>query len=187
VLGQHLGLCFDACHQAVQFEDPKRAWSELVAAGIPVGKIQLSCALAAPGESADALGPFDEARFLHQVRRRGGDGALDARSDLGEALREETALSRDGDWRVHFHAPLHWRPEAGEALGTTVDDLLCLLPEIVTAERLPHLEVETYTWSVLPERLRPRDDESLIEGIAREIEFIERALAPLGIRREASA
>jgi len=186
-LGQHLGLCFDACHQAVQFEDPQRAWSELVAAGIQVGKIQLSCALAAPGESADLLAAFDEPRFLHQVRRRSGDGTLDARADLGEALRERGALRRDGDWRVHFHAPLHWRPEAGDALGTTVDDLLRLLPEIVTGDRLPHLEVETYTWSVLPERLRPQDDESLIEGIAREIEFVERALAEIGVVREASA
>ena len=186
-LGQHLGLCFDACHQAVQFEDPARAWSDLVEAGIQVGKIQLSCALATRGESADTLAPFDEPRFLHQVRRRRQGGGRDSRSDLGLALGENEALSRDGDWRVHFHAPLHWRPQAGEPLGTTVDDLLRLLPEILKAERLPHLEVETYTWNVLPEHLRPQDDASLIAGIAREIEFVERELARVGIRREASA
>jgi len=182
-LGQHLGLCFDACHHAVQFEDPVRSWAELADAGIQIGKVQLSCALAVRGQSASLLEPFDEPRFLHQVRRR-SHGRVEGREDLGHALSGERALSRDGDWRVHFHAPLHWRPEEASAMSTTSPELVRLLPAIAGSESLPHLEVETYTWGVLPEALRPRDDASLIEGIAREIEFVERELAAVGVERE---
>jgi sugar phosphate isomerase/epimerase len=183
-LGQHLGICFDTCHHAVQFEDPMRSWTELADAGIQVGKVQLSCALAVGGESASVLEPFDEPRFLHQVRRR-RDAVVDGREDLGHALSGERALTRDGEWRVHFHAPLHWRADETSVMSTTAPELLRVLPAIAESESLPHLEVETYTWNVLPTAVRPRDDASLVEGIAREIEFAERALGDFGIHREA--
>ena len=186
-LGQHLGLCFDACHQAVQFEDPVEAWRSLQDAGIPVGKVQLSCALEVPAASPPAakelLAPFDEVRFLHQVRRRPASGVIDGRTDLGHALFGREALARDGDWRVHFHVPLHWRPSEAEGLHTTAADLVRLLPAVLENESQPHLEVETYTWGVLPDHLRPRDDSTLIQGIAREIEFAEREVTRCGAQR----
>src|SRR5207244_11910122 len=92
-------------------------------------------------------------------------------------------LAAPADWRVHFHAPLHWEPQA-QGLRTTATDLLALIARVAATRPLPHLEVETYTWNVLPESLRPRDDQTLVEGIAREIEFAERALAACGAQRE---
>ena len=184
VLERHLGLCFDACHQAVQYEEAPASWRAITDAGVRIGKVQLSCALRLPaalgGEAARRLGPFDEPRFLHQVRRRSRDGRLRSWMDLGPALGEKGCEGEET--RVHFHAPLDWAP-AEDELGTTVESLGGLAAVIAGARPLPHLEVETYTWTVLPESLRPRDDAGLIEGIAREIRFAEGLFAPLGIRR----
>src|SRR5256886_2470970 len=90
IVDRHLGLCFDACHQAVEFEDPAAAWTKIAAAGIRVGKVQLSCALEVPAEASSRaegrLRPFDEIRFLHQVRRRDRTGVIEGWTDLGPAL-----------------------------------------------------------------------------------------------------
>lgn len=183
---RHLGLCFDACHQATQFEDPVSAWRKISDAGIRVGKVQLSCALEVAGDGPTAAGqlaPFDETRFLHQVRRRPQTGTIEAWPDLTPALAARGGSSEHAEWRVHFHVPLHWEPQ-DEALHTTREDLLALISEIAAARPLPHLEVETYTWNVLPESIRPTDDASLVEGIAREIEFAERTFAGCGAARD---
>src|SRR5438046_6033364 len=187
VVDRHLGLCFDACHQAVEFEDPAAAWRKIAAAAIRVGKVQLSCALelpeAASSQAEVRLRPFDEIRFLHQVRRRDRKGVIEGWTDLGPALAARERLAAPADWRGHFHAPPHWEPQA-QGLRTTAKDLLALIARVAATRPLPHLELETYTWNVLPESLRPRDDETLVEGIAREIEFAERALAACGAQRE---
>src|SRR5213078_3846072 len=172
---------------AVEFEDPAAAWRKIAAAGIRVGKVQLSCALEVPEEASSQaevrLRPFDEIRFLHQVRRRDRKGVIERWTDLGPALAARERLAAPADWRVHFHAPLHWEPQE-RGLRTTATDLLALIARVAATRPLPHLEVETYTWNVLPESLRPRDDQTLVEGIAREIEFAERALAACGAQRE---
>lgn len=187
IVDRHLGLCFDACHQAVEFEDPVAAWGKIAAAGIRVGKVQLSCALEVPAEASSGaearLRPFDEIRFLHQVRRRDRAGVIEGWTDLAPALAARERWASPADWRVHFHAPLHWEPE-GHSLRTTAKDLLGLMAPAAATRPLPHFEVETYTWHVLPEVIRPRDDATLVEGIAREIEFAERALAACGAQRE---
>jgi sugar phosphate isomerase/epimerase len=171
----HLGLCFDACHQAVAFEDPARALSALRAAGVVVGKAQLSSALVvrAPGSAAarKLLAAFDEPRFLHQVRARLDDGRLAGVDDLSAT----GALPEDRPWRVHFHVPV-LRELVGE-LGTTRDFLGDVLAALQGWDPVPHLEVETYTWSVLPEADRPRDDAGLIEGIAAELRWVLQEVA----------
>jgi hypothetical protein len=186
IVARHLGVCFDACHHAVQFEDLAESWTAIQDAGIHVGKVQLSCAVEVSSDvssrAAELLGPFDEPRFLHQVRRRAA-GEVRGWMDLAPALDEGLG---GGDLRVHFHVPLHWRPEA-PGLGTTARELLSLFPPAARTRPRPHFEVETYTWTVLPESLRPRDDATLNEGIARELAFAERELAALGAVREAGS
>ncbi|MEM7238869.1 MAG: metabolite traffic protein EboE, partial [Pseudomonadota bacterium] len=105
-LHRHLGLCYDVCHAAVEYEDPQGSIDELSAHGVPVHKLQLSAALHVPSVTPDAraaLARFDEPTYLHQVVSRRGD-ALHFESDLPEALaRKDT----DGEeWRIHFHVPL---------------------------------------------------------------------------------
>ena len=175
VFQDHLGVCFDACHQAVAFEEAPAALRSLRAAGVAVGKAQLSSALVvnAPGspEARRRLLAFDEPRFLHQARARRDDGSLAAVDDLPDSA----ALPDDRPWRVHFHLPIHREP-AGE-LGSTRGFLEAALRELGTWEPVPHLEVETYTWSVLPEDQRPGDDASLIAGIAEELRWARERVA----------
>jgi sugar phosphate isomerase/epimerase len=168
-----LGVCLDVCHLAVAFEQPRAALDRLAAAGLPLVKVQASCALEAvrPGdaETRAALSIAAEPRFLHQVRSQGG--AVD---DLDEALRG--GLPADGPWRVHFHVPVD--AERLGPLQTTrpvlVETLRALLggPRALTR----HVEVETYTWSVLP-----GDHGDLIEGIAAELAWTRGQLRALGL------
>jgi sugar phosphate isomerase/epimerase len=169
-LRDHLGLCFDTCHQAVAFEDADHSLEALEHAGVPIGKVQLSSAVEVPDPSTaagrQALAPFDEPRFLHQVRARRPSGEVAAADDLDQA----TALPTDGPWRVHFHVPIH--RELVGALRTTRPFLQDALAHLRQRPTLPHLEVETYTWNVLPADERPRNDAQLVEGIAHELRWV---------------
>jgi len=182
-LRDHLGLCFDVCHQAVQFEDPAESLGRLAAAGVRVAKIQVSSALEvrdpARADLADALAPFAEPRYLHQVRCRDADGRLHGRRDLPDALAD--GFARSGPWRIHFHVPIQHAAAAG-GIGTTRDAILRTLDHLaaVPAPR-PHLEVETYTWLVLPPARRPRDQASLVAGLAGELAWLEREMTRRGL------
>lgn len=177
-----VGVCLDACHLAVQFEDPHAAVAGLTAAGVPVVKAQLSAALRAPDPASAAWLPeFVEPRFLHQTRERGTVGVSGV-DDLDAAL--DGGLPGAGEWRVHFHVPLHADPArttSGELLST-IDALLCG-PSPVTR----HLEVETYTWSVLPEAQRPRDSDGLVRGIAAELAWTRDRLIDTGLTPAAAS
>jgi hypothetical protein len=169
---RHLGLCFDTCHQAVAFEDAVEALHALRAAGVAIGKLQLSSALVIekPAAAAALLSSFHEPRFLHQARARLDDGRLAEADDL-----DQTALlPADREWRVHFHVPIH-RAAVGE-IRTTREFLERALAETRGWQQPPHFEVETYTWSVLPEAERPRDAAGLARGIADELRWAREQL-----------
>ncbi|TDC80342.1 metabolite traffic protein EboE [Streptomyces hainanensis] len=185
---RRIGVCLDTCHLAVAFEDPSRALAALAEAGLPVVKAQVSAALhaATPAdpETRAALSRYTEDRFLHQVRELPAEGGVVARDDLPEALTGPEPLPAAGPWRVHFHAPLHQRPEP--PLDTTTDHLERTLGELFGGDeaRTDHLEVETYTWSVLPERHRPTDDAELAAGLAAELRWATGALHRAGLTTE---
>jgi sugar phosphate isomerase/epimerase len=168
----HLGVCYDFCHQAVAFENPKDVVGQLTSAGVAIGKVQVSSALELrdPADAAALarLAAFDEPRYLHQTRARDGGGYCD---DLPEALQR---LPRDRPWRVHFHSPID-RDVAGP-LGTTRADLQLALEQLRSGTVTSQFEVETYTWSVLPEAERPADDAALATGLAREVASARNAL-----------
>lgn len=176
---RHLGICFDTCHMALQYEDLPASLARFESEGIRVGKIQLSSALSVkhPGrnpEAVDALRAFDEPRYLHQ---------LTARTDGGEVLRLDdlpllnvagAPWDRAAEWRCHFHVPVD---KAGYGpLDTTRADLEALLDAVRRLKSPPDLEVETYTWSVLPEGERPAGPAGLVEGIARELAWAKARL-----------
>lgn len=170
---EFVGLCVDTCHLAVSFADPVEAIDSIDAAGLRVVKVQASSALhvsdPSSGAARAALAAFDEPRYLHQVREPGADAVLGA-DDLPEAFTELPGLK---PWRVHFHIPLHHVPSA--PLETTADVLRRTVAEV---GRRPysdevHLDIETYTWSVLPE-----PPAGIIEGITAEIEWARTRLLP---------
>ncbi|GAA1525265.1 metabolite traffic protein EboE [Actinomadura kijaniata] len=170
------GVCLDACHLAVAFEDPAEAVDRLVAAGSPIVKLQASCALELDGGAdREALRAFAEPRFLHQTRAGGGAAA----DDLDAAL---DRLPADEPWRVHFHVPLHAAPEP--PLRSTRHVLEDALAALFGGERAltPHVEVETYTWEVLPDP--PDGPDALADGIAAELAWTADRLTALGLKRE---
>ena len=178
----YLGVCLDTCHLATAFENADDAVARLTAAGLAVVKSQLSAALhvADPGAATAVLGEFVEDRFLHQVREPGPDGRLLARDDLPEAL-DAARLPGEQPWRVHFHLPLHTAPRP--PLANTDDELFAAVRALLGGERAltDHLEVETYTWSVLPADTRPTDDSGLIAGLAAELAHARDHLHALGL------
>lgn len=166
---RHLGVCYDVCHQAVEFEDAAAAIGALDAAGIRINKVQVSCAIEIedPDDAAqrEALLRFAEPRYLHQTMGRSADGSIVRLVDLTESfLRQPSADFRAArPWRVHFHVPVDARRIG--PLHTTRPELERALTALRSLSYRPHLEVETYTWPVLP----GADPVTLVDGLAREL------------------
>jgi sugar phosphate isomerase/epimerase len=184
------GVCLDTCHLAVAFEQPAAALDRLRRASLRVVKLQASCALQVddPGSAAAraALARFDEPRFLHQTREApaatGPDlnGAQpDGADDLGVAL--AGGLPGFRPWRVHFHVPLHAAAEP--PLRATRDVLTGTLAGLFGGQTAgtSHVEVETYTWQVLPAGQRPDGPAGLVAGIAAELRWLREQLLALGL------
>lgn len=179
----YLALCFDVCHQAVMFEDCYQSLERLRDAGVPVGKIQLSnamiCRLPPEGDPRRdqvlaTLGTFAEATYLHQVKALDAQGRRVAWPDLPAALEGCAGFS---ELRIHFHIPLFSEhlllPELSGsqvALAQTFDYLAA------HGEFRPVLEVETYSWGVLPTQLRPTTELAQLEGITAELRWVEEQL-----------
>ncbi|GIJ25640.1 xylose isomerase [Micromonospora qiuiae] len=180
-----LGVCLDLAHLACAWEEPAAALDRLAAAGLPVVKVQVSAALEAADPAGDpaALRRWVEPRFLHQTRAAGCAAAADpadpawASDDLDAALDAELP----GPWRVHYHVPLHAPPEP--PLGSTVPVLRAALAALLAGPDAgcDHLDVETYTWGVLPAARRPSTDAELAAGIAAELGFARDELVALGL------
>ena len=169
---EFVGVCLDTCHLAVSFADPAAALRRIADAGLRVVKVQASAALHVerPSDPASraAVASFSEPRYLHQTRELRADGVVLAADDLSEAL---DSLPAEGPWRVHFHVPLHLAPTP--PLTATTDVLVTVLDAIrdIPHGDEAHVDVETYTWTVLPGGV---DD--LVAGIAGEVRWAAAAL-----------
>lgn len=177
LLRRHIGVCYDVCHAAVEFEDPLLAMQRLLQHGIAIPKIQLSCALRIARMQAalvPALQRFDDGVYLHQVVVRGADGQLQRFADLPQALAAFATGTAEGEWRVHCHVPLYWQAdEQGAGLASTAAELRATLRGLKSLALSDHLEVETYTWDVLPPELKT---DSKAVAIARELAFVLKEL-----------
>ncbi len=172
---EHIGVCLDTCHLATGFEDVRDAVRRLDDAGLPVVKLQASAAVhvehPAEEESRAALRRYAEDRFLHQVRERHGHRTT-GRDDIDAALDGARPLAGRAPWRVHFHVPVH--AELEPPLASTRSELAGALRELLGGEHpgVDHVEVETYTWDVLPAGQRPEDDAGLVAGLAHELRWV---------------
>jgi len=170
IIGKHLGICFDTCHMALQFEDLADSLSRFMDHGILISKIQLSSALNAvySAEVGRRLSAFLDPVYLHQVKIADGSGGVVSFRDLPEALSEAGPALRNGhEWRVHFHVPLYF---AGDGiLETTSSELTEGFFQTLSACGCPHLEIETYTFNVLPEDLRSK---GMIGSIVEEFAWV---------------
>ena len=174
---EHIRVCWDTCHQAVEFEEPAEVLARFDAAGIRVGRIQVSAALkiALPSDEyeragiRDELEPFAESTYLHQVLQRNTDGTIHHYADLPDALAAVQDPEAE-EWRTHFHVPIFLN-EYGR-LGSTQDDILKVFRLAEERRFTRHLEIETYTWDVLPSDMK-RD---LLTSVSREYEWVMDAI-----------
>ena len=174
---EHLQLCYDVCHFAVGYEDHGTVVQQLQEKKIKVGKIQISAALksAIPADATkrspvvQAFRQFNEPTYLHQVVARQQNGTLKRYPDLPEALQDADNAATQ-EWRSHFHVPLFI--EDYGLLQSTQEDIRTVLSIQRSHPFTSHLEVETYTWEVLPEALKV----PLSESIIREMEWVKNYL-----------
>ena len=161
-----LGVNYDTCHLAVEYEEAGDALGRLVDCGVRISKLHLSSALELEptAEALERLKEFGDGVYLHQVVVRDGEKPLRRFRDLGDAL--ESGCGGD-EWRVHFHVPVHAQPDL--VFGDTRDHLSGVLKVLGENPGLcRHLEIETYTWEVLPEELRTAD---VVDQLAKEYEW----------------
>lgn len=159
-----IGICFDCCHHAVEFEDPDESLSMLLNAGVRIGKVQVSSALSCTGNKFRILEGFSEPCYLHQVVIREQGGNLLRYNDIPDALRDR-GEDEGNEWRVHFHLPVFL--EKAGLYSTTrgfTEKILSILDKDIL------LEVETYTWDVLPDELRHG---TVTDSIIREIQWVQ--------------
>ena len=180
ILRKRIGVNYDCCHLAIEYEDAHEGLDAYVNRGIRLSKLHLSSALSVIPNSnnLEKLRSFVEPVYLHQVAL-GKEGVCIQRiKDLDLALDAQKAnkLPDADEWRVHFHVPLHASP--GKELGDTrihVLDTLFWLSK--NPEMCKHLEMETYTWEVLPDHLQAG---SVVEQVAREYNWTLEQMKNIG-------
>ncbi|MDF5708892.1 MAG: metabolite traffic protein EboE [Nostoc sp. S4] len=174
---EHIRICYDTCHFSVEYEQPNSVFTRLQSAGIKIGKIQISAAIQVkiPAEVekrsliVERLRPFAESTYLHQVIERRNDGTLYHYPDLITALPHlEQSLAQE--WRTHFHVPIFIHDY--QILQSTQDDIATVLHLLQTNHACSHLEIETYTWDVLPSDMKI----DLLTSIEREYDWVLKEL-----------
>ncbi|MFY0653574.1 MAG: metabolite traffic protein EboE [Cyclobacteriaceae bacterium] len=174
---EHFQLCYDVCHFAVGFEEPAEAINRILAQGIKIGRIQISAALGSGTvETADQydtakkqLKRFDEPVYLHQAVVKTKNDNLERFKDLGPGL-EAFSFPKDQEIRTHFHVPIFTKTYQG--LISTQQDIVDTLKAWKNKKFADHLEVETYTWDVLPENMRT----DIVSSVVRELDWVRNTI-----------
>ena len=167
-----VGLNYDTCHLAIEFEDAEKALTRITEAGIRLSKLHFSSALklTPTPENIAKLPAFDEPVYFHQViASYGKDEPLRRFKDLPDAL--QFAQANPGllgeEWRVHFHIPIHAQPGGG--FDSTRDHLIGAMDWLAkNPKKCQHIEMETYTWEVLPQEMRSGD---VVDQLVREYDW----------------
>jgi len=169
---RYVGVCFDCCHFALQFEDLEQSLDTYLDEGILISKVHISAALHLPGDlDPEPLRAFDEPVYLHQVKAKTDDGRVLGWTDLPDGLAGVAELKQAGEAieavRCHFHVPLFWAGNPG-GLGTTRD---CLTPGFFKKlqKATTHMEIETYTFDVMPPELQKPD---VVSSIVPEFQWV---------------
>ncbi|MCP5559682.1 MAG: metabolite traffic protein EboE [Verrucomicrobiaceae bacterium] len=179
---RHIGLNYDTCHLAIEYEDPARALERITGSGIRLSKLHFSSALRLKPtpEMVERLRPFDEPVYFHQVVAWHGDNApLRRFKDLPDALAHAKAFPDDcgQEWRVHFHIPIHAQPTDG--FESTRDHLEGAMKWMgKNPQHCQHIEMETYTWEVLPGAMREGD---VVDQLVKEYDWTLAAMRGEGL------
>ena len=169
IILKHINVCYDICHFAVEYEEPETVINKLSAHNIPIGKIQISAALKAKFSASDKtiiteFQKLHEPKYLHQVVIKEASGKLSHYRDLEDAVVSNNF--KNNEWRTHFHVPVFMK-DYGQ-LQSTQDDILKVIKILKQKQITSHLEVETYTWEVLPDKFKTE----MTDSISRELEWV---------------
>ena len=175
---EHLQVCLDTCHMAVAYEDPQASLKMLAENGIRVGKVQitngwrvlLGSEMDRREQLVRELTPFSNSPYLHQVVGRRQKGVRVQYRDLNEALADLKHAS-ESEWRIHYHLPLF--VERFGNLEATQDVTREVLQLLGSGKVTEHLELETYTWELLPADLKI----DLVDSLEREYRWVLDILA----------
>lgn len=175
LLRTYVGLCLDTCHFAVEFEEPLTAMVRFESAGIRVARIQLSAALRATidADALSRLAAFVDPVYLHQTKIRLPRGRIIALRDLTPDTLKTAAAHEGFELRTHFHVPLFYGGDG--VLNSTHGDLSPEFFAHAIEQRYP-LEIETYTFNVLPDAIRPS---SVIDSLVRETLWVRSSVPAL--------
>jgi sugar phosphate isomerase/epimerase len=169
-LRRHVGIVFDICHQAVEFEDIGACLQKLVDAGIPIFKLQEAAALHVPEVTqkiVDVLKNYSKTIYLTQTVEK-KDGKLTRFLNLEDAFAAWEKNPGPREWRTHFHVPV-FLEDLGPFRTTrfAIEDAL----RFHKAKPLSRqLEIETYTWDVLPDNLKTGD---IVDYVCRELDWVK--------------
>ena len=161
-LRRHITFCYDLCHSAVEYEEPRTVIDALRKAGVRIGRVQVSSAVKVPmpdERMSGNLSALADPVYLHQII-----GDRERYADLPEAL-DRLKDARSSEWRIHYHVPL-FMARYGE-LDSTQGEVQNALAQF-RPEEVRHLEIETYTWGVLPSHLRL----DIVDSIEREYQWV---------------
>lgn len=170
-------LCYDVCHFALAYEEPAAVLEQLAVKKIKVGRVQISAALKAdlPPSSEDRhalaqqFSAFSESTYLHQVLVRNRDKSITQYPDLPAAL-PHILDAQATEWRSHYHVPVFL--ERYNLLQSTQPEIQKILRLLAAQSITTYLEVETYTWEVLP----PEIKQDLVPSIERELSWVKQNL-----------
>jgi hypothetical protein len=181
LIRRHIQVCYDVCHFAVEYEKPAYVFEQFAKAGIQIGKIQISAALKAllpvnAGQRkkvAEKFAALSESTYLHQVVARKTDGSFVQFPDLPQALLHINDYNTV-EWRTHFHVPVFVSDY--QDLQSTQEDITEVLRLNSQQPVTSHLEIETYTWEVLPKDIKV----DLLSSIGREMEWVIKQMNSVG-------
>ena len=167
---RHMGVVFDIGHQAVGYEDIPTSLQKLVDNDVQIVKLQEAASMRmaeVTQKTVDALQPYAKTIYLSQTCQK-KDGKTTWFLNLEDAFEDWYKNPGPREWRTHFHVPVFLN-DLG-AFGTT---RFALEEALAFHKKTPlstHLEIETYTWDVLPDHLKTGD---IVEYVTREIDWVK--------------
>lgn len=166
---RYLGVVLDICHQSVAFESIADDIDQLSQAGIPIFKLQEAAALRVDQVDAEIvteLKKYTGTIYLSQTTEL-RNGVITRYLNLEDAIAAWESDPGPREWRTHFHVPVFLQDLGPfQTTRSGIDDALRIHARTPLST---HLEIETYTWDVLPEHLKTGD---ITEYVVRELEYV---------------
>ena len=164
ILRQFIGICFDVCHFSTMFESAVESYKK-ISQLVDIHKVQVSSGLKFIGSLEDFkknISSFKDGRYLHQLMIQNNDQQF-----FLSDLENYPLLDGEAEFRVHYHVPIFLNELEGfQGTNKDIVDLINYFNENKIEQTL---EVETYTFEVLPAKYQ---EQGIRESIRRELKWL---------------